>query len=78
MFFQMTYLDCIQNKSWISPPSYFQAPRAPISKAPYKMALVELRELKEQLMNYWIRNWSVQVFHQAERRYYLLKNRMGV
>nr|CAD1823326.1 unnamed protein product [Ananas comosus var. bracteatus] len=49
----------------------------PISKAPYRMAPVELKELKAQLQDFWIRVLCDRVCHLGEHRSYLLRRRTG-
>lgn len=49
MFFQKSYLDCLQNECGFSIDVY--PGTTPISIAPYRMAPFELRELKNQLQD---------------------------
>nr|GFD33964.1 putative reverse transcriptase domain, aspartic peptidase domain protein [Tanacetum cinerariifolium] len=48
----------------------------PISKAPYRMALVELKELKDQLQELLERGFIVQICHHGVHQFYLSRRRM--
>nr|GFC99869.1 putative reverse transcriptase domain, aspartic peptidase domain protein [Tanacetum cinerariifolium] len=47
----------------------------PISKAPYRMALIELKELKDQLHELLERALFVRVCHHGVHQFYLLRRR---
>jgi hypothetical protein len=49
----------------------------PISKAPYRMALSELKELKEQLQELLDKVSFAPVYHRGEHRCCLLRTRTG-
>ena len=50
----------------------------PISKAPYRIAPAEMKELKTQLQELLVKVSSDRVYLPREHRYYLLRRRMEV
>nr|GFD00542.1 putative reverse transcriptase domain-containing protein [Tanacetum cinerariifolium] len=48
----------------------------PISKAPYRMAPIELKELKDQLQDCWSEALFGRVCHHGVHQFYLLRRRM--
>ena len=50
----------------------------PISRAPYRMAPTELKELKLNYMSYWIRVSFDLVSHLKVHRFYLLRRKMAL
>ena len=74
MFFQMICLTCLGKKHRFL--CLIRANTRPISIPPYRMALVELRDLKALSKSFLIRFLFVQLFPHAVLHFCLLRRRM--